>query len=83
MTVEERLWLDEHKDEIKIGYTIDYPPVEFLNNGKYAGISADYFNLLEQKLGIKINMVEFDNFDELISQTQSRQLTCSTYAIHL
>lgn len=80
LTAEEKIWLDEHKDEIKIGYTIDYPPVEFLNNGKYVGISADYFKLLEQKLGIQIQMVQFDNFDELIRQTQNRELTGITAA---
>jgi ABC-type amino acid transport substrate-binding protein len=56
LTDEEKAWLDDHKDQIKIGYTIDYPPVEFLENGQYAGISADYFNLLEKKLGIDIQM---------------------------
>lgn len=80
LTAEEKAWLDEHKDEIKIGYTIDYPPVEFLNNGQYVGISADYFNLLEQKLGINIQMVQFDNFDELIRQAQTRELTGITAA---
>ncbi|MGD9566772.1 MAG: transporter substrate-binding domain-containing protein [Sedimentibacter sp.] len=80
LTVEEKAWLDEHKDEIKIGYTIDYPPVEFLNNGQYVGISADYFNLIEQKLGIRIQMVQFDNFDELIRQAQKRELTGITAA---
>ncbi|WP_412178671.1 diguanylate cyclase [Sedimentibacter sp.] len=80
LTDEERTWLDEHKDEIKIGYTIDYPPVEFLDNGQYAGISADYFKLLEQKLGIKFQMVQFDNFDELIKQVQKKELTGITAA---
>lgn len=80
LTVEEKAWLDEHKDEIKIGYTTDYPPVEFLNNEKYAGISADYFKLLEQKLGIEIQMVKFDNFNELIGKAQSRELTGITAA---
>ena len=80
LTAEEKAWLDEHKDEIKIGYTIDYPPVEFLNNGKYVGISADYFKLLEQKLGIRIQMVQFDNFDELIRQIQNKELTGITAA---
>lgn len=80
LTSEEKAWLDKHKDEIKIGYTIDYPPVEFLNNGKYEGISADYFKLLEQKLGIQIEMVQFDNFDQLIRQAQNRELSGITAA---
>ncbi|MCK9444898.1 MAG: transporter substrate-binding domain-containing protein [Tissierellaceae bacterium] len=80
LTEEEKAWLDEHKDEIRIGHTIDYPPVEFSSNGKYVGISADYFKLLERKLGIAIEMVEFDNFDDLITQVQNRELTGITAA---
>lgn len=80
LTAEEKAWLDEHKDEIRIGYTTDYPPVEFLNNEKYVGISADYFKLLEQKLGIKIDMVRFDNFDELMMQIKNKELTGITAA---
>ena len=80
LTAEEKAWLDEHKDEIRIGYTTDYPPVEFLNNEKYVGISADYFKLLEQKLGIKIDMVRFDNFDELMRQVKNKELTGITAA---
>ncbi len=80
LTDEEKAWLDEHKDQIKIGYTTDYPPVEFLENGQYAGISADYFNLLEKKLGIDIQMVQFDNFDELMKAALNRELTGITAA---
>ncbi|SKB41191.1 diguanylate cyclase (GGDEF) domain-containing protein [Acetoanaerobium noterae] len=80
LTSEETKWLNENKDEIKIGYTTDYPPVEFLDDDKYVGISADYFKLLEKKLGIDIEMVEFDNWDELIKQAKSRKISGITAA---
>ena len=80
LTSEETKWLNENKDEIKIGYTTDYPPVEFLDDDKYVGISADYFKLLEKKLGIDIEMVEFDNWDELIEQAKARKISGITAA---
>lgn len=80
LTAEETKWLNENKDEVKIGYTTDYPPVEFLDDDKYVGISADYFKLLEKKLGIDIEMVEFDNWDELIEQAKSRKISGITAA---
>ena len=80
LTKEEIAWLNDNKEEIKIGYTIDYPPVEFLINGKYAGMSADYFRLLEEKLGTKIQMVQFDNFDALLKQVEAGQITGITAA---
>ena len=80
LTKEEIAWLNDNKEEIKIGYTIDYPPVEFLINGKYEGMSADYFRLLEEKLGTKIQMVQFDNFDALLKQVEAGQITGITAA---
>lgn len=80
LTVEEKLWLDLHKNDIKIGYTTDYPPVEYLSNGNYVGISADYFSLLEKKLGIQIQMVEFDNFEALMECAKNREISGITAA---
>jgi len=80
LTAAEVQWLNENKNDIKIGYTNDYPPVEFLENSKYVGISADYFKLLEKKLGFKINMVEFDNWDELMEKAKSREISGITAA---
>ena len=80
LTDEEKVWLEDHKDEIRIGYTTDYPPVEFIKNDKYVGISADYFSLLEEKLGFEIQMVQFDNFDELMRQVQNKEITGITAA---
>jgi len=80
LTEEERQWLDAHDGEIKIGYTTDYPPVEFLDDGEYVGVSADYFDLLEEKLKINIEMVEFDHWNELIQQAKSREISGITAA---
>lgn len=80
LTEEERNWLDEHADEIKIGYTTDYPPVEFLENEEYVGVSADYFRLLEEKLDINIQMIQFDNWTTLIEKAKNREITGITAA---
>ncbi len=80
LTDEEREWLDSHEGQIKIGYTTDYPPIEFLENGQYVGISADYFHLLEKKLDITIDMVEFEHWDELIAQAKRREISGITAA---
>lgn len=80
LTPEEVEWLKNHQDMIKIGYTIDYPPVEFLQYGKYVGISADYFELLEEKLDIKIQMVQFDTFGELMQEIEKGNLAGITAA---
>lgn len=80
LTEKEQNWLAAHEGQIKIGYTTDYPPVEFLENGEYVGVSADYFKLLEEKLNTSIEMVEFNHWNELIEQAKSREISGITAA---
>ncbi|SFH67622.1 diguanylate cyclase (GGDEF) domain-containing protein [Tindallia magadiensis] len=80
LTEEERQWLEEKEGDISIGYTTDYPPVEFLQDGEYAGISADYFALLEKKLQIEIEMVQFDEWTALMDAARNREISGITAA---
>lgn len=80
LTDEEQAWLKEHEGNIRIGYTTDYPPVEYLIGGKYVGISADYFKLLEEKLGIDIEMVEFEQWSDLMEAARTRTVSGITAA---
>lgn len=80
LTQEERTWIDEHEGQIRIGYTTDYPPVEFLEEDTYVGMSADYFSLLEEKLQIDIKMVRFENWSALLSAAETKQVSGITAA---
>lgn len=54
LTAEERAWL-EKKGVLNIGVFEDYPPFGFLDEAKQpAGMSIDYWNLLAQKLRLKV-----------------------------
>lgn len=53
LTIEERLWLQNHK-QFKLGIDDNLPPFEFLNDkGKFSGIAADYLNHASEVLGVK------------------------------
>lgn len=80
LTDEEINWLNEHEGQIKIGYTTDYPPIEFLKDGEYVGISADYFRLLEEKLDFKIEMVRYDSWPELLEDAKNKKVSGITAA---
>jgi ABC-type amino acid transport substrate-binding protein len=54
LTAEERAWL-EKKGVLNIGVFEDYPPFGFLDEAKQpVGMSIDYWNLLAQKLRLKV-----------------------------
>ncbi|MDF1616938.1 transporter substrate-binding domain-containing diguanylate cyclase [Petrocella sp. FN5] len=80
LTEEEQAWLEQHEGKISIGYTTDYPPVEFLIASDYVGISADYFKLLEVKLNTKFEMVEFDQWSDLIEAARLKEVSGITAA---
>lgn len=80
LTEEEQAWLTAHEGQIRIGYTTDYPPVEFLISDEYIGISADYFELLELKLNTKFEMVEFDQWSDLIEAARKKEVSGITAA---
>jgi diguanylate cyclase (GGDEF)-like protein len=80
LTEEEQAWLTGQEGQIRIGYTTDYPPVEFQIANDYVGISADYFKLLEVKLGTKFVMVEFDQWSDLMEAARSKEIAGITAA---
>jgi two-component sensor histidine kinase/ABC-type amino acid transport substrate-binding protein len=58
LTREERDWLAGHP-VIRIAFEPNYAPITFVDaNGQTRGISVDYVELLEKKLGIRFQVVE-------------------------
>jgi len=74
LTAAERAWLKAHP-VIRLAPDPDFPPVEYFDkNGTYSGITADYVALIENKLGIRIEIVRLRNWDEIISSAKSRKI---------
>jgi PAS domain S-box-containing protein len=74
LSAKERAWLAAHP---VICFAPDpcFPPVEYFGrDGVYKGITADYLNLLEKKLGIRFKIVRLKDWDEIISQARNREI---------
>lgn len=57
-TPQQTRWLAEHP-VIRIAPTPDYRPIEYFDAaGRYVGITADYFEWIEQHLGFRFNVVK-------------------------
>ena len=53
LTVEERAWLETHRDQIALGFDSHFPPFEFLAADKsFQGLGADVMALIEERLGV-------------------------------
>ncbi len=66
----ERRWLSKHKS-IRLAIDTNFAPVEFIDDlGNHAGISADYVQLLSQKLGISIQIIPNLTWYQAIEQAK-------------
>ena len=61
LTREERAWLANHQ-VIRLAYETRYAPFSFIDaQGRISGLSVEYIRLLEQKLGIRFQIVAPDS----------------------
>lgn len=69
--LDERLrnWIRDNP-VVKVGITTDYPPFEFLDQrGEYAGISADYLDLISAETGLRFELQAMD-FESVVRALQ-------------
>ncbi len=70
----EKQWLKEHP-VIRLAPDPNFAPIEwFTLDGQFKGISADYVALIEQKLGIKFQVVHADNWSTVMDMARNRQV---------
>ncbi len=73
LTSTERQWLQNHPT-INLAPDPEFLPIEFIDaNGNYEGIAADYVRLIEKKLGVRFNILKFNNWTEVLEKTKKRE----------
>lgn len=67
LTPEERQWIKDHPDGVKVGVGLHYPPYETFDlNGSYQGLSADFIQLISEKTGLEFEPIRFRNRQETL-----------------
>ena len=69
----ERQWLEKHP-EIRLGVDRQWLPFEAIEQGNYQGIASDYMRLLEERLGIRLEVQQELNWSEVLQAAQQQQL---------
>lgn len=68
LTPNEQIWLTRHK-KIRYAGDPDWLPFEgFDSKDRYTGMVADYLNILERKLGIEIEIIKTDTWQETLDK---------------
>jgi PAS domain S-box-containing protein len=80
LTPEERAWLTAH-GPLRFAPDPAFPPIEwFEKDGRYQGMVADYFRLIEARLGVRIEIVRAPSWDEAVRRARTRQVDGLTAA---
>lgn len=74
LTDAEKLWLKKHPI-LTLAPDPNWAPVEFFDSdGKYSGMTADYVQLMEQKLGIRFHILHLNNWEEILQKVSTGEI---------
>ncbi|AMO56902.1 response regulator [Endozoicomonas montiporae] len=74
LTEDERHWLAQHH-VLRTVLNTNNPPLAFKDDkGDIQGIAVDFIRLIEERLGITIQIEESNNFSEVLGQAYRREL---------
>jgi PAS domain S-box-containing protein len=77
LTEREKGWLSEHKS-IRMGVDPNYAPYAFVDGGQYEGVSAEFIQIMNEKLGITMEMVPGPTISEMVERVRDRTLDLIT-----
>lgn len=72
LSPEELQWIKEHPT-ITVSNEYDWPPFDFMKNGKAAGLGVDYMNVIAQKVGLHVNFVQAP-WEKLVERFKVRNI---------
>lgn len=74
LTQEERIWLQQHP-KIRIAVGTNFPPFQFTDeNHNRKGLSIDFMNLIEEKIGYEFEKVYFDNWQKIMQAGENNEV---------
>lgn len=74
LTSEEREWLRAHP-VLRLAPDPNFPPLEYFDEkGRYRGLVADYYPLIEARLGIRFEVVRVATWDEVLEKARRREV---------
>jgi len=80
LSLEERNWLKE-RAVLRFAPDPDFPPIEYFDeNGKYQGLTSEYFNLIQKRLKIPIEIVQYETWQDVLDAAKNREIDGITAA---
>ncbi len=76
LTVSEREWLEQHKDQLYFSPDPYYAPFEFFdkNDNSTKGLANEYIGLIEKKLNISFRIIRSDSFYNILMLAKDKKV---------
>ncbi len=74
LSTKEKAWLKKHPI-IRVGIGRDFAPYEWVDKkGNYVGLAADYMRLLEERLGVKFEIIKNKSWPEILKLAKNGEI---------
>ncbi|MBI9100769.1 MAG: transporter substrate-binding domain-containing protein [Spirochaetales bacterium] len=74
LTPAEDLWISNHPN-IRLGIDPEFAPFEYVSpKGNYEGITSDYIQLLNERLGINMEVIQKDSWIEAVTKAKTKEI---------
>lgn len=74
LNAEEREWLNQHP-VLRLAPDPNFPPIEYFDDrGKYRGLIADYYALIESRLGVRFEVVRASTWNQVLAMAKAREV---------
>ncbi len=74
LTAAEESWLQKHPN-LRLGVDPAWQPFEFIDsNGEYSGMASDYVRLLEERLGVSMQLMPNLSWSQVVQGAKSRAI---------
>ena len=73
LTTEEKEFI-KNNPIINLGVETNWPPFDYVENGKYKGVAKDYLEIIEKKTGLKFNYIYENKWNELLQMAFDKKI---------
>ena len=74
LTQQEKEWLKNNQNKIRVAPDPNWYPFEFIDNNEYSGFSRDYLSLMEQKLNLEFKIVKNKTWDQNVKDFKAKKV---------
>ncbi|MGH1431736.1 MAG: EAL domain-containing protein [Neptuniibacter sp.] len=70
---EEQAFLDSNP-AVVVGVEVDWPPVDYVVDGKHTGLASDYLRIIKEETGLDIHIVQGFTWNELLTMLVEQRI---------